>query len=103
MKLPGFEYASPTTVQEAVALLAASKGTAKPLAGGGAWCPFWLFAWPRRACWSISAALQVSNTIAIDDAGVHLGARVRWCDIEADARLATAHPLLAAAVTRGAL
>ena len=39
------------------------------------------------------------DNIEIDDAGVHLGARVRWCDIEADARLATAHPLLAAAIT----
>ncbi len=36
--------------------------------------------------------------IKISDAGVSLGAMVRWRDIEDDARLATAHPLLQAAI-----
>ena len=36
--------------------------------------------------------------IRISDAGVSLGAMVRWRDIEDDARLATAHPLLQAAI-----
>lgn len=39
------------------------------------------------------------NTIRIDDEGVHLGAKVRWCDIANDRRLAKAHPLLAEAIT----
>jgi carbon-monoxide dehydrogenase medium subunit len=38
------------------------------------------------------------DQIEIDDGGVTLGAKVRWRDIENDRRLATAHPLLAAAV-----
>jgi carbon-monoxide dehydrogenase medium subunit len=55
MKLPKFDYATPTTVQEAVALLAASNGTAKLLAGGQSRVPVLAF---RLAapCWSISAA-----------------------------------------------
>jgi carbon-monoxide dehydrogenase medium subunit len=36
--------------------------------------------------------------IKISDAGVSLGAMTRWRDIEDDARLATAHPLLKAAI-----
>ena len=36
--------------------------------------------------------------IRISDAGVTLGAMVRWRDIEDDERLATAHPLLKAAI-----
>jgi carbon-monoxide dehydrogenase medium subunit len=38
------------------------------------------------------------DTIAIDDSGVRLGAKVRWRDIEDDHRLGSAHPLLRAAV-----
>src|SRR6266516_2565702 len=62
MKMPPFEYACPTTLSEAVALLAARED-AKPLAGGQS-----------------------------------LVAMVRWRDILDDKRLATAHPLLKAAV-----
>src|SRR5260370_21192938 len=39
------------------------------------------------------------NMIRIGDDGVHLGAKVRWCDIASDQRLAKAHPLLAEAIT----
>jgi carbon-monoxide dehydrogenase medium subunit len=38
------------------------------------------------------------NAIAIGADGLRLGAKVRWRDIEADHRLATAHPLLREAV-----
>jgi carbon-monoxide dehydrogenase medium subunit len=38
------------------------------------------------------------DRIGIGVDGVRLGARVRWRDIEADSRLASAHPLLAAAI-----
>ena len=39
MKLPPFEYACPTTLNEAVALLASHDGEAKPLAGGQSLMP----------------------------------------------------------------
>jgi carbon-monoxide dehydrogenase medium subunit len=42
--------------------------------------------------------LKDLDRIRISDDGVRLGARVRWCDIEADARLSAAHPLLVEAV-----
>ena len=99
MKLPKFDYASPTTVQEAVALLAAGNGTAKLLAGGQSLVPLLAFRLAAPSMLVDLGRIAGLDTIEIDDAGVHLGARVRWCDIEADARLATAHPLLAAAIT----
>ena len=43
MKLPAFEYACPTTISEAVALLAAHDGEAKPLAGGQSLVPMLAF------------------------------------------------------------
>jgi carbon-monoxide dehydrogenase medium subunit len=99
MTLPQFDYASPTTVQEAVALLASSNGTAKVLAGGQSLVPILAFRLAAPGMLVDLGRIAGLNSIDIDDAGIHLGARVRWCDIEADARLATAHPLLAASVT----
>ena len=43
MKLPPFEYACPTTINEAVALLANHDGEAKPLAGGQSLMPMMAF------------------------------------------------------------
>ena len=43
MKLPPFEYACPTTVSEAVALLASHDGEAKALAGGQSLVPMLAF------------------------------------------------------------
>jgi carbon-monoxide dehydrogenase medium subunit len=98
VKLPAFDYATPGTVAEAVALLAASGGTARPLAGGQSLLPILAF---RMAAPSLLVDLRKIpglDKIEVGPGGVTLGARVRWCDIEADARLATAQPLLAAAI-----
>jgi aerobic carbon-monoxide dehydrogenase medium subunit len=43
MKLPAFEYACPTTINEAVALLAGRGGRAKPLAGRQSAVPMMAF------------------------------------------------------------
>ena len=43
MKLPSFDYACPTTIAEAVALLAAHGGEAKPIAGGQSLVPMLAF------------------------------------------------------------
>src|SRR5580700_1432201 len=43
MKLPPFEYACPTSISEAVALLASHDGDAKPLAGGQSLVPMLAF------------------------------------------------------------
>jgi carbon-monoxide dehydrogenase medium subunit len=98
MKLPPFEYKSPTTLAEAVAILAAGDGSARPLAGGQSLLPVLAF---RLAAPSVLVDLRRIpdlRRITIDDTGVRLGAMTRWRDIEDDARLRTAHPLLVAAI-----
>ena len=97
MKLPPFEYACPTTLAEAVALLASQNGEAKAIAGGQSLVPMLAF---RIAAPTLLVDLRKLglNRITIAPDGVRLGAMVRWRDIEDDARLATAHPLLQAAV-----
>lgn len=98
MKLPKFDYSNPTTVQEAVALLASSNGTAKLIAGGQSLVPILAFRLAAPSTLVDLGRIADLDTIEINNTGVHLGARVRWCDIEADARLVTSHPLLAAAI-----
>jgi carbon-monoxide dehydrogenase medium subunit len=98
MKLPPFEYACPTTISEAVALLAAHDGDAKPLAGGQSLVPMLAF---RVASPSLLVDLRKLGElrhIKVSDGGVTLGATVRWREILDDARLRQAHPLLVAAV-----
>jgi carbon-monoxide dehydrogenase medium subunit len=46
--------------------------------------------------------LKELQKLTIDDSGVRLGARLRWRDIETDARLKAAHPLLQAAIAHTA-
>jgi carbon-monoxide dehydrogenase medium subunit len=98
MKLPQFEYACPTTLAEAVALLAAHDGEAKVLAGGQSLVPMMAFRIAQPALLVDLRKLPGLREIKISNDGVRLGALVRWRDIEDDARLAAAHPLLKAAV-----
>jgi carbon-monoxide dehydrogenase medium subunit len=98
MKLPSFAYACPATLSEAVALLAAHDGEAKPLAGGQSLMPMMAF---RVALPSLLVDLRKIpdlKQIQISDDGVRLGSMVRWRDIEDDVHLAKAHPLLIAAI-----
>ena len=98
MKLPPFDYACPSTLAEAVALLAAHGGEAKPLAGGQSLVPMLAFRVAAPALIVDLGKLDELAQIQISEAGVTLGAMVRWRDILADARLRDAHPLLVAAV-----
>jgi aerobic carbon-monoxide dehydrogenase medium subunit len=98
MKLPPFEYACPTSISEAVALLAAHDGEAKPLAGGQSLVPMLAFRVAAPSLLVDLRKLEELRQIRITQDGVALGAMVRWRDILEDARLATAHPLLVAAV-----
>jgi len=98
MKMPPFEYACPTTLAEAVALLAAGNGDAKALAGGQSLVPMMAFRLAAPSLLVDLRKLAELRNIRISDNGVALGAMVRWRDIEDDARLATAHPLLCAAI-----
>ncbi|TMG79877.1 MAG: xanthine dehydrogenase family protein subunit M [Betaproteobacteria bacterium] len=97
MKLPAFDYAAPTSIAEAVQLLAANPG-AKALAGGQSLIPALAFRLGAPPLLVDLRKVRELSGITIDAAGVRLGARVRWRDIEDEARLKTAHPLLLAAV-----
>src|SRR5438477_3565591 len=98
MKLPPFEYACPTTVSEAVALLASHDGEAKALAGGQCLVPMLAFRLASPALLVDLRKLAELRRIRITSDGVALGAMVRWREIEDDVRLRTAHPLLLAAI-----
>jgi len=98
MKLPAFEYAAPATVGEALKLLAANPG-AKALAGGQSLIPTMAFRLAAPPMLVDLAKLDELAHISVAANGVRLGARVRWRDIEDDARLASAHPLLVDAIS----
>jgi aerobic carbon-monoxide dehydrogenase medium subunit len=91
-----FDYCAPATLAEAIDLLLTADATV--IAGGQSLMPLLAF---RLAAPSMLVDLRRVpglDTIAIDDSGVRLGAKVRWRDIEDDDRLGSAHPLLRAAV-----
>lgn len=99
MKPAPFDYASPGTLAEALALLSSGDAEAMPIAGGQSLMPVLAF---RLAAPKLLVDLQRIpglNRIAIEDDGVHLGVLVRWRDIEDDTRLTRAHPLLKVAVS----
>jgi aerobic carbon-monoxide dehydrogenase medium subunit len=98
MKLPPFEYARPTSLAEAVALLAAHDGEAKPLAGGQSLVPMLAFRVAAPALIVDLGKIEELRRIRISGDGVTLGAMVRWHDILDDERLRSAHPLLVTAV-----
>jgi carbon-monoxide dehydrogenase medium subunit len=99
MKPPAFEYSCPTTLADAIAILAEGDGDAKIISGGQSLMPLLAFrmAAPKRLV--DLRKLPDLDRITIGKNGVTLGARVRWRDIEKDARLRTAHPLLVEAVS----
>src|ERR1700676_424748 len=98
MKLPPFEYACPTTINEAAALWGSHDGEAKPLAGGQSLVPMLAFRVASPSLLVDLRKLAELREIKIADDGVTLGAMVRWRDILDDTRLRKAHPLLVAAV-----
>jgi aerobic carbon-monoxide dehydrogenase medium subunit len=98
MKMPPFEYACPTTISEAVQLLASRDGDAKALAGGQSLVPMLAFRLASPALLVDLRKLTELRAIKITGNGVALGAMTRWRDIEDDERLAAAHPLLKAAI-----
>ena len=99
MKLPPFEYSCPTSLSDAIALLAAHGGEAKPLAGGQSLVPMLAFRVASPSLVIDLRKLEELRQIKISGQGVTLGAMVRWRDILDDARLRAAHPLLVEAIS----
>jgi carbon-monoxide dehydrogenase medium subunit len=98
MKMPAFDYVAPQSLPEALEILSRRRGEARVLAGGQSLLPLLAF---RMAAPSILVDLRSISgldRIAISAAGIDLGARVRWCDIEESEALRAAHPLVASAV-----
>ena len=98
MKLPPLDYACPTSLAEAVGLLASHDGEAKLLAGGQSLVPMLAFRLASPALLVDLRKLPDLRRIAIDSGAVTLGAMVRWRDILEHPQLPAAHPLLARAV-----
>jgi carbon-monoxide dehydrogenase medium subunit len=98
LKLPAFQYESPVTLTEAVRMLADGAGNAKALAGGQSFIPVLAFRLASPAVIVDLRRVPGLDRIDIDADGVRVGAKVRWRDIERDARLDDTHPLLAAAI-----
>lgn len=98
MKFPAFDYARPTSVAEAVALLTKYGDQAVILAGGQSLMPLLAF---RLAAPELVVDLKNVaglDTIEITSNIIRIGASVRWRDIEQSAELAEALPLLVEAV-----
>ena len=98
MKLPAFHYEAPSTLSEALRVLASGDGASKIIAGGQSLMPMLAF---RLASPSVLVDLNgiaELQGIEVDEAGVRFGAMVKWCEIEADSRMRTACPLVSAAI-----
>src|SRR2546423_15318221 len=93
MKLPPFEYACPTTLPEAVQLLAGHDGEAKALAGGQNLVPMLAFRLAQPTLLVDLRKLPELREIKISASGGPPGALVRWRDIGDDERVSRAHPL----------
>ena len=98
MKPAKFDYARPESLDDAIALMATHLGEAKVIAGGQSLMPMLAFRLSAPRILIDIGRIPNLNRINIGADGIHLGALVRWCDIERNTRLATAHPLLSEAV-----
>jgi carbon-monoxide dehydrogenase medium subunit len=93
MKMPQFDYACPSSLDEAIALLASNEG-AKILSGGQSLIPMMAFRLSYPTLLVDLKNIRGIDRIEIRPEGVRLGAKVKWCDIEADRALHQAHPLI---------
>jgi len=98
MKLPAFEYKAPTSLREAVSLLASADESARPLAGGQSLLPIMAFRLAHPSLLVDLGRIPGLASIEVNEAGLRLGAMTRWRDLEDDAGVASACPLLAAAL-----
>jgi carbon-monoxide dehydrogenase medium subunit len=98
MKLPPFEYRCPTSLAEAIDILASNPGTARPLAGGQTLLPILAFRLADPAILVDLRRLPGLDRIDIERDHVRLGAMVRWRDIEEHAGLRAACPILPDAI-----
>lgn len=98
MKLPKFEYVSPATIEDVISHLSRAKGGARIISGGQSLMPMLAYRLVQPSLLVDLRRVPGLDKIEVKRDGVHLGSKVRWCDIEASTELATAHPLMKEAV-----
>ena len=98
MKPPPFAYECPRDVAEAVALLAAHGGDARPLAGGQSLVPLLNFRLARPAVLVDLNRIEALGRIKVKDGALRIGAMARQAAVEADARVARGWPVLHEAI-----
>ena len=98
MKPPPFAYECPRDVAEAVALLGAHGGDARPLAGGQSLVPLLNFRLARPAVLVDLNGIEALGGIAATDGALRIGAMARQATVEADADVARGWPLLHEAI-----
>jgi len=96
MKPPPFDYVAPSSLEEALSILAAKGDDAKILAGGQSLVPVLNFRLAQPALLVDLNRIAELDYVAVDDAGaVRIGAMTRQRALERDARMPARAPLLA--------
>jgi aerobic carbon-monoxide dehydrogenase medium subunit len=98
MKLPYVEYEAPTTMAEAVDLLAEHQDEASVLAGGQSLIPLMALRLARPAVLIDINGLSELSLVAVEDGRVTIGAMTREYVAEDSATIGDTVPLLAAAL-----
>lgn len=98
MKPAHFDYACPTSLAEAISLLATHGDDAKVISGGQSLMPVLAFRMAAPKLLVDLRAIRDLDLIEIAPDGVRLGAKVTWRDIERSTALSEAHPLLSKAI-----
>ena len=98
MKLPYVEYEAPTTIAEAVDLLAEHEDEASVLAGGQSLIPLMALRLARPAVLVDINRLSELSSVSVTDGRVTIGAMTREYVAEDSATVGDAVPLLAAAL-----
>ena len=94
MKPAPFAYECPSDVAEAVALLAAHGGDARPLAGGQSLVPLLNFRLARPAVLVDINRIEALSRFRVSDGVLCIGAMARQAAVEADPDVARGWPLL---------
>ena len=98
MKPAPFEYAAPTTLDEALSVLSRGDGDARPLAGGQSLVPMLNFRLGGPATLvDLNAIEELAFIEPTADGGLRIGAMTRQVALERDPSVRRAAPLLAEA------
>ena len=94
MKAAPFDYVAPTSVDEAISVLAGARGEAKVLAGGQSLLPVLAFRLARPSLLvDLNRIPELSYVRESDDGGLTVGAMTRTHELEVSPLVATRWPL----------